>query len=121
MASFRPPPPAGDLVPAGERGALRSYRGSDSPHAERIFKPYAITEKVIFCITRNADIAPAEEGFEEDFRTQMKKLLRQRTKLAPVRLELSCPISNHFIQYFCEKLQLGEKAALCHLFPHANA
>ena len=78
-------------------------------HAERIFKPYAITEKVIFCITRNADIAPAEEGFEEDFRTQMKKLLRQRTKLAPVRLELSCPISNHFIQYFCEKLQLGKK------------
>ena len=37
-------------------------------HAERIFKPYAITENVIFCITRNADIAPAEEGFEEDFR-----------------------------------------------------
>lgn len=26
-----------------------------------------------------------------------------------MRLELSCPISNHFIQYFCEKLQLGKK------------
>ncbi len=78
-------------------------------HAERIFKPYTVTEKVIFCITRNADITPAEEGFEEDFRTQMKKLLRQRTKLAPVRLELSNQISNRFIQYFCEKLQLGKK------------
>ncbi len=68
MASFRPHLPAGDLVPAG--GEVRYVRTEDLilSHAERIFKPYAITEKVIFCITRNADIAPAEEGFEEDFR-----------------------------------------------------
>lgn len=53
-------------------------------HAERIFKPIRHYGKDDFLHHAcNADIAPAEEGFEEDFRTQMKKLLRQRTKLAP--------------------------------------
>ena len=78
-------------------------------YADRIFKPYAVSEKVIFCITRNADIVPGGEAFEEDFRSQMKKLLRQRTKLAPVRLELSHGVSGRFTQYFCEKLQLEKK------------
>ena len=80
-------------------------------HAERVFKPYTVTEKTLFCITRNADITPTDEAFEldQDFRAQMKKLLRQRTKLAPVRLELSSNVSSRFTQYFCDKLQLSKK------------
>lgn len=80
-------------------------------NTERIFKPYNVTEKTIFCVTRNADLVLSGEPLlmPEDFRTQMKKLLRQRTKLAPVRLELSSSVSNRFSQYFCEKLQLSKK------------
>ena len=63
---------------------------------EHIFRGYEVVEKTIFCVTRNADITPNDEAFEvdEDFRAQMKKLLRSRTKLAPVRLEVSTDISS---------------------------
>ncbi|MBU5626943.1 polyphosphate kinase 1 [Oscillibacter sp. MSJ-2] len=78
---------------------------------EKIFKSYDVEEKTVFCITRNADITPNDENFEvdEDFRNKMKKLLRQRTKLAAVRLELSCGVSGQFLQYFCEKLLLSRE------------
>ena len=54
---------------------------------EKIFRGYEVVEKTVFCVTRNADITPNDEAFEvdEDFRAQMRKLLRSRTKLAPVR------------------------------------
>lgn len=75
---------------------------------EKIFKSYTVVEKTVFCITRNADITPNDENFEvaEDFRNKMKKLLRERTKLAAVRLELSCSVSEKFLSYFCQKLTL---------------
>ena len=79
--------------------------------AEKIFRNYDVVEKVVFCVTRNADITPADEAFEvdDDFRAQMKKLLRTRTKLAPVRLELSGQVSGRFLQYFCDRFQLEKK------------
>ena len=75
---------------------------------EHIFRGYEVVEKTIFCVTRNADITPNDEAFEvdEDFRAQMKKLLRSRTKLAPVRLEVSTDISSRFQKYFCQRLDL---------------
>ena len=75
---------------------------------EKVFKSYSVMEKTIFCVTRNADITPNDENFEvdEDFRNKMKKLLRERTKLAAVRLELGCAVSDHFSNYFCQKLLL---------------
>ena len=75
---------------------------------EKIFRNYVVEEKVIFCVTRNADITPGDEAFEvdDDFRAQMKKLLRTRTKLAPVRLELGSAVSGKFQQYFCQRLHL---------------
>ena len=75
---------------------------------DKVFRNYDVVEKVVFCVTRNADITPNDEAYEvdEDFRAQMKKLLRARTKLAPVRLELNGPVSGRFLQYFCRRLQL---------------
>lgn len=75
---------------------------------EKIFRGYEVVEKTVFCVTRNADITPNDEAFEvdEDFRAQMRKLLRSRTKLAPVRLELSCAVSGRFQKYFCQRLDL---------------
>ena len=49
--------------------------------------------------TRNADISFDDEKFEdneEDFRRQMKKLLKQRDHLAVVRLEVSTAVSAEF-------------------------
>ncbi len=79
-------------------------------YAEQLFAPYTVAEKVIFAVTRNADVNPDDEDFaeEEDFRKRMKKVLGRRRRLAPVRLELSGPVSQGFSQYFREKLGLEE-------------
>ena len=56
-------------------------------------------ESCILAVTRNADISFDDEKFEdneEDFRRQMKKLLKQRDHLAVVRLELSRTVSEEF-------------------------
>ena len=64
-----------------------------------LFDAYGVKENCILAVTRNADISFDEEKFEdneEDFRRQMKKLLKQRDHLAVVRLELSVPVSAEF-------------------------
>lgn len=78
-------------------------------YAESIFDPYTVKEKVIFCVTRNADVNPDDEVFadETDFKKRMKKALRHRKRLAPVRLELSQAISDKFNDYFKEKLGIS--------------
>ena len=71
-------------------------------YLEQIFTNYNISERVIFCVTRNADINPSDEAFDfdsEDFRKKMQKALKQRKRLAPVRLELSRPVSEKFSRY----------------------
>lgn len=78
-------------------------------YAERVFQPYEVLEKVVFCVTRNADVHPDDEVFadEADLRKRMKKALGRRSRLAPVRLELSGAVSEHFSKYFCDRLQLS--------------
>lgn len=89
---------------------------------EKIFRGYEVVEKTVFCVTRNADITPNDEAFEvdEDFRAQMRKLLRSRTKLAPVRLELSCAVSGRFQKYFCQRLDLTGCPGVCYRIPDEN-
>lgn len=64
-----------------------------------LFDAYTVQESCILAVTRNADISFDDEKFEdneEDFRRQMKKLLKQRDHLAVVRLELSTQVSAEF-------------------------
>lgn len=64
-----------------------------------LFDSYAVKERCILSVTRNADISFDDEKFddnEDDFRRQMKKLLKQRDHLAVVRLELSTAVSEAF-------------------------
>lgn len=64
-----------------------------------LFDAYTVKESCILAVTRNADISFDDEKFEdneEDFRRQMKKLLKQRDHLAVVRLELSAAVSAEF-------------------------
>ena len=60
---------------------------------KRVFDPYGVAEKNCVCVTRNADIAPQDEGFDvdDDFRCQMQKLLHKRKRMAVVRLECAAP------------------------------
>ena len=78
---------------------------------QQLFEPYEVTEKVVFSVTRNGDVNPDDEIFAEeaDFRKRIKKVLGQRRRLAPVRLELSNNISSYFIAYFMEKLHLEQQ------------
>src|SRR5699024_2922240 len=75
---------------------------------DQVFDNYTVAEKICIYITRNADINPDDEAFDvgSDFRKKMKKVLGQRRRLAPVRMEISHSISEHFISYLCEHLTL---------------
>lgn len=79
-------------------------------YAGHVFEMYDVLEKTVFCVTRNADINPDDEAFEyeTDFRKKMEKLLRQRRRLAVVRVEISRPISDHFTEYFRRRLDVTD-------------
>ncbi len=73
-----------------------------------VFESYTVVEKGCICITRNADINPDDEAFDigSDFRIKMKKVLGQRRRLAPVRMEASTVFSDILQNYLCEHLLL---------------
>ena len=81
-------------------------------YADSVFEMYSTLEKVVFCVTRNADINPDDEPFapdgrEIDLRAKMEKLLRERRRLCVVRVELSAPISGHFAELFRKRFDIS--------------
>ena len=74
-----------------------------------VFKGYKIKSKSLLRITRNADI-DADALYDEDldYREFMEGLIKQRKKLAPIRLELSRDIDKKGISVLCEYLELDE-------------
>lgn len=79
-------------------------------YADVLFGSYKIEDKMIFRITRNADIITDATLFDEDsdFRFTMKELLKKRTKLFPVRLEIQDELKKELIKYLCKKLMMDE-------------
>ena len=77
--------------------------------AQAVFKGYKIKSKSLLRITRNADI-DADALYDEDldYREFMEGLIKQRKKLAPIRLELSRDIDKKGIAVLCEYLELDE-------------
>ena len=77
--------------------------------APAVFKGYKIKSKSLLRITRNADI-DADALYDEDldYREFMEGLIKQRKKLAPIRLELSRDIDKKGIAVLCEYLELDE-------------
>lgn len=90
------------VVLPGDRGRYVPIETVLYAHTGHVFEMYDVLEKTVFCVTRNADINPGDEAFdiEHDFRKKMEKLLRQRRRLAVVRVELSRAVSDHFAAYF---------------------
>lgn len=74
-----------------------------------VFKGYKIKSKSFLRITRNADI-DADALYDEDldYREFMAGLIKQRKKLAPIRLELSRDMDKKGIAVLCEYLELDE-------------
>mgnify|MGYP000731198005 FL=1 len=74
-----------------------------------VFKGYKIKSKSLLRITRNADI-DADALYDEDldYREFIAGLIKQRKKLAPIRLELSRDMDKKGIAVLCEYLELDE-------------
>lgn len=80
-------------------------------YANLIFKRYKIDQKCIARVTRNADLEISEGLFDEetDYRSFMKKLLKTRTKLSPVRLEIFGRNCKATQTWLLEKLSLSSR------------
>ena len=79
-------------------------------YADHVFEMYDILEKTVLCVTRNADIQVDDETFGVeggDFRKKMEKLLRQRRRMAVVRVEINRPISDHFKEHFRSRFEVS--------------
>ena len=100
------PPSAPDVVYLPGEG-LRYVRTEQLllDNLKRVFDPYGVAEKNCVCVTRNADIAPQDEGFDvdDDFRCQMQKLLHKRKRMAVVRLECAAPLSEALSAFLCKR------------------
>jgi polyphosphate kinase 1 len=80
-------------------------------YSQEVFDSYRILEKNIISVTRNADINPDDEAYDmdEDYRCHMKKILKKRARLAPVRLEIQDTMSSEMEQYLSAKLHLRKE------------
>ena len=76
--------------------------------AQDVFSMYNIKHVNVICVTRNADLDTTrmEDGADEDYRENIKHLLRQRTRLAPVRLECESPLSPVMEKLLLKRLNL---------------
>ncbi len=87
-------------------------------HINEIFEMYKIESSAIITVTRNADISPEDEVFEvdDDFRERMKKVLKKRSRLSPVRLEIKGHLDKPLMHFLMDKLKLGKNQIF-----HGNA
>ena len=79
--------------------------------AQDIFSMYKFIDSTVMCITRNADIDTDLEIYDDstDYRQHMKKLIKNRSKLSPVRIEMQKKMNRDFNKYFIEKLNLKKE------------
>lgn len=78
--------------------------------APDIFNMYRVKHTNIICVTRNADLDVTEgaDEHEEDYREFMKKILKKRARLAPIRLESKRELSEHVAKFLLTRLDLEE-------------
>ena len=76
--------------------------------ADQVFSMYTVKHTNVICVTRNADL-DASEGADEaddDYREHMKRILKRRGRLAPVRLESEHPLSDTLGKLLLKRLNL---------------
>ncbi len=80
-------------------------------YASQVFGKDKIQEKCLFRVTRNADISVTEGMMDHDidYRAVMSDLLKQRRKLAAVRLQFMPKAPQAIVDILCEKLMLPKE------------
>ena len=103
------------MLPGGDVRYIRT-EAVIAAHIRKIFKIYDVGEQAVISITRNADISLSEEQFDDespDFLNFMRRLLKKRDRLAPVRLELEGK-APRLTKRLCEFLKLdAERVFSC--------
>ena len=104
-------------LPAGE-GRIRFTLVEDAitSKLDLCFGAYVPADSAVVRVTRNADIDPDGEGVEEeeDYRQHMKKVLKLRSRLQPVRLELVGTLDKRLLTFVRKEVGL-ERRRLFHL------
>lgn len=79
---------------------------------QELFGRFHVEDSCVLCVTRNADISFDEEKFEDidtdDFRSQMSKLLKKRSRLSIIRLELDRKISDDFLKLLKKRIRVED-------------
>lgn len=78
-------------------------------YAGKVFEKCEIEQAAVISVTRNADISPEDEAFDVDgdYLSHMKKVLKKRARLAPVRLEIQGDLPDDLIEELCGRLRIG--------------
>ena len=76
--------------------------------AAEVFSMYTLKHTNVICVTRNADLDATERADEadDDYREHMKRILKRRGRLAPVRLECERPLSDTLNKLLLKRLNL---------------
>ncbi len=77
-------------------------------YANEVFSNYTVEFKTIVSVTRNADLILSDSQIDEDedYRGYMKKVLKKRTRLAPIRLEFYKYSDFILTNFLCDQLNL---------------
>ena len=81
-------------------------------YAKRLFPAFTVLGKAVCSVTRNADISPEDEAYDvdEDYRQHMRKIVKKRNRLAPVRLEIQGGTRDEkAIEFLCSRLNLSRQ------------
>ena len=83
-------------------------------YVNEIFSNYNVEFKTIVSVTRNADIALSDSQIDEDedYRGYMKKILKKRTRLAPIRLEIYKYSDSILTEFLCDQLNIQDSQVL---------
>ena len=74
---------------------------------DKIFTGYPVLDKAVFAITRSAEINLEEEGVEAgDYLEAMKKAIRKRRHLTPVRLEIRSQGKSIISEYLIDRYKI---------------
>lgn len=80
-------------------------------HAPALFEHYTVTSQAVAAVTRSADLPLEDEesDSQEDFRAHLKKILKKRSRLAPVRLELQGALDQDALTCLRSRLGLSQR------------
>ena len=86
--------------------------------ADSLYGSFKPSESCVLCVTRNADISFDDDKFDDiddDYRTKVSKLLKKRSQLGIMRLELEGDPSQEFVRLLCSRIKVeNHQVYTCH-------